>query len=89
MNNSKTKGSKSVSLADIRDRGRELAIRLRVAGFPQYTRWFAEHNPKWSGDPKVAYRIRMILNERGGSADLKLLKECEVLANTYLPKQAA
>ena len=81
--------SKTVSIADIKDRGGDLALRLRVAGFPRYNRWFAEHNPKWEGDEKIAYRIRMILNERGGADDLGLLKECEALADRYLPKRAA
>lgn len=89
MNASTKFKPKAVSIADIRDRGGELAIRLRVAGFPHYNRWFAEHNAKWAGDEKVAYRIRMIMNERGGMGDLDLLEKCEALAEKHLPKRAA
>jgi hypothetical protein len=88
MNNSVRNASKSVSPADVRDRGGELAIRLRVAGFPQYTRWFSDHNPKWKGDEETARRIRRLLNERGSAKDVELLKDCEALADRYLPKNA-
>jgi hypothetical protein len=89
MENTVKRASKAVSASDIKYRGGDLATRLRAAGFPQYMRWFTEHNPKWRGDDEATKRIRRILNERGSLTDLALLKECEVLADKYLPKRAA
>lgn len=89
MKSTTSKTLEAVTPADIRDRGGDLAHRLRVAGCTQYTVWFAQVNPEWKGDTETAKMIRLICNERGGMKHLPLLRKCEALADKYLPKQAA
>lgn len=86
-NNNKTP-SAPVSSADIQDRGRALQHAFRIAGVPQYTRWYLEVEPKWKGDSSRMYRIRRLFNGEGTKDDLSLLEMCEVLARRHL-KQAA
>lgn len=80
---------RTVTPADIQSRGRALQHRFRVAGIPQYTRWFADVDPKLKGDAARINRIRMLLNGQGSTNDLELLQKCEVLVELHLNSKAA
>ena len=84
MANTDKKKAASVTSADIQERGRTLQHTFRVAGIPQYTRWFAEVDPKLRGDSSRLYRIRRLCNGEGTREDLPLLEKCEFLVRTYL-----
>lgn len=75
--------------AEIQERGRALQHAFRVAGIPQYTRWFAEVDPlmmKAAGRPT---RIRRILNGEGTTADVALIEKCEALVKKHILNNAA
>lgn len=74
----------SVTSADIQERGRALQHTFRVAGIPQYTRWFTEVDPHLKGDTSRLYRIRRLFNGEGTREDLPLLEKCELLVKSYL-----
>lgn len=75
---------KPLRVSDVEDRGRALQHRFRVAGFPQYTRWLVEHEPKWMGDGSLIARVRSLFNGRGSMGDVELLEKCEALADRFL-----
>lgn len=89
MTTSKTKEAKTITSADIQDRGRSLQHRFRVAGIPHYTRWLVDKDPKLEGDGPIQYRIQRLFNGRGSVDDLELLKKCEAIADRFLGRQAA
>jgi hypothetical protein len=74
------------STDEIRRRGADLNYRFRLAGLPHYFVWLCEYKKEWVGDTELAARIRRIFNGRGSKRDLSLIKECEVIADKYLPK---
>lgn len=77
---------KPTTYAEVQERGRALQHRFRVAGIPQYTRWFVDHYPRWKGDATRMERIRLVFNGQGSMADADLLVKCEVIANENLPR---
>lgn len=79
---------KPMRTSDIQQRGRALQHRFRVAGFPQYTRWYVDQEPKWKGDASLMNRINVLFNGRGSMEDVELLLKCEALADKGLPKNA-
>jgi hypothetical protein len=81
--------ARTVSKSDIQHRGRALQHRFRMAGIPQYTRWFADVSPGMKGDATAMHRIRLLFNGQGSMDDLALLEKCEVLAALHLNSKAA
>ena len=75
--------------AEIQERGRALQHAFRVAGIPQYTRWFAEVDPLMMRAAGRPARIRRILNGEGTTADAALIEKCEALVKKHILNNAA
>lgn len=88
MTQSTIRSRARVTNADVQERGRVLQHTFRVAGIPQYTRWFVEQEPKWNGDASLINRIRRLFNGEGSREDLPLLEKCEVLVAQRLKSAA-
>lgn len=78
----------NVTNADVQRRGRDLQQKFRIAGIPQYTRWFAEVDPVLRADTESLGRIRRMFNGEGTKKDLALLEKCELLTRTHLKSAA-
>ena len=74
--------------AEIQERGRALQHAFRVAGIPQYTRWFAEVDPLMMRATGRPTRIRRILNGEGTTADAALIEKCEDLVKRHIRQTA-
>lgn len=74
--------------AEIQERGRALQHTFRVAGIPQYTRWFAEVDPLMMRAAGRPTRIRRILNGEGTTADAALIEKCEDLVKRHIRQTA-
>lgn len=84
MEHSKQARSKPLTTGDVQERGRALQHRFRVAGLPQYTRWYQEQDGKLVGDASRIQRINVLFNGRGSMQDVELLEYCEALADQHL-----
>lgn len=88
MTKSKKEEAANVTTQEVQQRGRALQHRFRVAGFPQYTRWFVERDPSLIGDGSIQSRIQKLFNGQGSKSDAVLLEKCEALANRFLANAA-